>query len=255
MAKSRSLSNSLCPLLTRLPFWGVEVAHASLLKARHLEREWYQNTLESNVKTVLVRYLTSSISPGDEFCINSTVASNLFHILKPVWLYTLPFSVCNSLAHSNSLWRLLVSSPHTAPLNKGYYRIQLSCTLIAEQLAHHNEQASGLSVRKTSHFPEKEAVYRQATDGFWSKLGPSFNCSKASAKLRQELPVSGWSSPLGVNGRRAMHSLQQGCITGSPPGQVSSANKSSVSATPHDLARTWFGLLRQTVSPHKAPCF
>lgn len=61
--------------------------HASLLKARHLERERYRNTLEYNMKTILLRYLTNTIFPGDEFCTNTTAAPELSHTLKPPLQY------------------------------------------------------------------------------------------------------------------------------------------------------------------------
>lgn len=146
------------------------------------------------------------------------------------------------------LWALLFFSPHATSLKQGYYRLQLSCTLRVHQLAHHKKKASALSV-----LPLRRKQQRQAMDGFWSKLGPSFNCSKASAKPQQELPVSGWSSPLCANSSRAIHSLQQECITGGPPGHVLRA--SPVADIPHDLAQAWFGALSRILSPYKAPFF
>lgn len=167
----------------------------------------------------------------------------------------IPLHICNSLVHNEFKTQSIISYAWTVT---GYFsshttikeRLRLSCTLIVHQLAHHSKKASALPV-----LPLRRKKQKQATDVFWSKLGPSFNCSKANAKLQQELPVSGWSSPLCVNGSGIIHSLQQGCSTGSPPGQISRANKSLVLDIPYDLAWVWFGLLRLILSPYEAPFF
>lgn len=145
-----------------------------------------------------------------------------------MWLPTLPFGLCNSPVYSEfktwsviSYTLLLVSSLHTPPLKKENFRLQLSCTSIAQQLAHNKQQAPALPC-----LPWEGRSRHRPWTGFRCKLEP-FHGSKTSAKLQQELPVPGQSSPLCGNSSRAVHGLQLGCHTGSPPGQVSRANKSS----------------------------